>query len=214
MSDKEKDLENQSEQTEQADINADSTPASNTAKPENEGHDESEEKEENAKSKGRKRRNKSKAKEEELNEKVEELTAQQAELNDKYLRLFSEFDNYRKRTNKEKAELYKTAAEDTIVAVLPIVDDFERALKSLEKADETHRQGMELIYNKLLNVLKQKGVESIDEAGVDFDLDIHEAITKIPAPSEDLKGKVVDIVEKGYTLQGKVIRFAKAVIGE
>ncbi len=156
------------------------------------------------------------SKEKELKEEIEELKAKHNELNDKYLRLYSEFDNYRKRTIKEKAELYKTAAEDTILAVLPVVDDFERALKTFkaDEADNAHKAGMELIYNKLLSILKNKGVESIDQSAVDFDLDIHEAITKIPAPTEELKDKVVDVVEKGYKLGGKVIRFAKVVIGE
>lgn len=155
-------------------------------------------------------------KETELKENIEELKIKNAELNDKYLRLYSEFDNYRKRTIKEKTELYKTAAEDTILAVLPIIDDFERALKSIkdDQADNAHKTGMELIYTKLSGILKNKGVESINESEVDFDLDIHEAITKIPAPTEELKGKVVDVVEKGYKLGGKVIRFAKVIIGE
>lgn len=155
-------------------------------------------------------------KETELEEKVEEMGQKMADLNDKYLRLYSEFDNYRKRTIKEKAELYKTAAEDTILAILPIVDDFERALKSIkdESSESAHKAGMELIYNKLANILKSKGVESIEESGVDFDLDLHEAITKIPSPTPELKNKVVDVVEKGYKLGGKVIRFAKVVIGE
>jgi molecular chaperone GrpE len=210
MSEMEKDMQAEAEKKQQSDINTDAEAQDQDVKEENNSTEEAEEK---PKAKSRKRRGKS-SKEDKLKEEIEELKTQQLELNDKYLRLFSEFDNYRKRTNKEKAELYKTAAEDTILAILPIVDDLERGLKSLEGADETHIQGMELIYNKLIGILKQKGVESIHESDVDFDLDIHEAITKIPAPSEELKGKVVDIVEKGYMLQGKVIRFAKAVIGE
>lgn len=159
---------------------------------------------------------KAKKKEDELLEIIEQKEVQNLELNDKFLRLYSEFDNYRKRTIKEKVELYKTAAEDTIIALLPIVDDFERALKSIDDSQSAaiHREGMELIYNKLINTLTAKGVEGIAQNEVDFDTDFHEAITKIPAPREELKNKVVDVIEKGYKLNGKVIRFAKVVIGE
>jgi len=173
-------------------------------------------KEEKKPTKKRKSTSRAKKKEEELKEKLEEKTIEMAELNDKYLRLYSEFDNYRKRTMKEKAELYGTAAESTILAMLPIVDDFERALKSIDDSEgaAAHGEGMELIYNKLLSILKAKGVEAISENEVDFDTDIHEAITKIPAPTKKLRDKVVDVIEKGYKLNGKVIRFAKVVIGE
>ena len=166
--------------------------------------------------KKRKSTTRAKKKEEELKNQLEEKTTEINELNDKYLRLFSEFDNYRKRTMKEKAELYGTAAESTILAMLPIVDDLERALKSVDDSEgaAAHQEGMELIYNKLINTLKSKGVEPIFEVKVDFDTDIHEAITKIPAPTKKLKDKVVDVIEKGYKLNGKVIRFAKVVIGE
>jgi len=173
-------------------------------------------KEEKKPTKKRKSSSRAKKKEEELKEKLEEKTIEMAELNDKYLRLYSEFDNYRKRTMKEKAELYGTAAESTILAMLPIVDDFERALKSIDDSEgaAAHGEGMALIYNKLLSILKAKGVEAINENEVDFDTDIHEAITKIPAPTKKLRDKVVDVIEKGYKLNGKVIRFAKVVIGE
>jgi molecular chaperone GrpE len=148
-------------------------------------------------------------------EKMQELGQKLEEMNDKYLRLFSEFDNFRKRTTKERLELFKTASEDVILSLLPILDDFERALKAAEEngADDNHKEGIELIYNKFNNTLKQKGLESLDSMGQEFDTDFHEAITKIPAPSPDMKGKVVDVIEKGYKLNDKVIRFAKVVVG-
>lgn len=143
-------------------------------------------------------------------EKLQELGQKLDEMNDKYLRLFSEFDNFRKRTQKERLELFKTASEDVIVALLPVLDDFERALKSV---DENHKEGIELIYNKFNNTLQQKGLQCMDSMGNEFDTDFHEAITNIPAPSPDMKGKVVDVIEKGYKLNDKVIRFAKVVVG-
>lgn len=138
-------------------------------------------------------------------------------LNDKHLRLYSEFDNFRRRTQKEKLELYKTAGEDVFKALLPVMDDFERAKKSMEDSQDydSLKVGVDLIYNKLLNVFKTNGVEPMaDVIGNDFDSEIHEAITQIPAPDKKLKGKVVDVVEQGYTLKEKVIRFAKVVVGK
>jgi molecular chaperone GrpE len=137
------------------------------------------------------------------------------DLNDKYLRLYSEFDNYRKRTAKEKQKLYKTAAEGLMVDLLPILDDFERAIKSSEETDNISaiREGEKLIYNKFKNTLVQKGLEEIDAIGEVFDTDLHEAVTKFKAPSKDMVGKVIDQTEKGYQLNGKVIRYAKVVIG-
>ncbi len=136
------------------------------------------------------------------------------ELNDKYLRLYSEYDNYRKRTANEKVELIKTAAESTISALLPILDDFERALPTMEKdEDKTHYEGVMLIYNKLKRTLEQKGLEEIKAVGESFNTDEHEALTQIPAPSEDMKDKVIDVVQKGYKLNGKVIRYARVVVG-
>jgi molecular chaperone GrpE len=148
-------------------------------------------------------------------EKLHEMGEKLEEMNDKYLRLFSEFDNYRKRTQKEKIEFYKTASEDVIISLLPVLDDFERALKAVEDngIDENFKEGIELIYNKLVNTLKQKGLEPMNAMGQEFDTDFHEAITNIPAPSPDMKGKVVDVTERGYTLNDKVIRFAKVVVG-
>jgi molecular chaperone GrpE len=146
---------------------------------------------------------------------LDELREKYDELNDRYLRLYSEFDNYRKRTNKEKLELIKSASEDLIVDLLPVLDDFERALKAFEdhNADPELIAGVELIYNKLFNILKQKGLKPMDSMGKEFDTDYHEALTNVPAPSEDLKGKVVDVIQKGYLLNDKVIRFAKVVVG-
>ncbi|MDA3778718.1 MAG: nucleotide exchange factor GrpE [Bacteroidales bacterium] len=138
------------------------------------------------------------------------------EMEDKYLRLIAEYDNYRKRTLKEKMELMKSAGEDIIINLLPILDDFERAIKHIEEKKDTDssKEGIYLIYNKFSELLKQKGVKNIDAKNKAFDTDLHEAITKIPAPTDDLKGKVVDVVEKGYYLKEKVIRYSKVVIGE
>ena len=138
-------------------------------------------------------------------------------LNDKHLRLYSEFDNFRRRTQKEKLELYKTAGEDVFKSLLPVMDDFERAKKSMEETKDydSLKEGVDLIYNKLLQVFKANGVEPMkDIVGNEFDSEIHEAITQIPAPDKKLKGKVVDVVEQGYTLKEKVIRFAKVVVGK
>lgn len=145
---------------------------------------------------------------------IQELGQKLEEMNDKFLRLFSEFDNFRKRTQKEKLELFKTASEDVITALLPVLDDFERAMKSIEdnSIDEDYKEGIDLIYNKLKNTLSQKGLEPMEVMGAEFDTDFHEAITNIPAPP-DMKGKVVDVIEKGYLLNDKVIRFAKVVVG-
>ena len=143
------------------------------------------------------------------------LEEQIAELNDKYLRLFSDFDNYRKRTAKERMELAKTAGEDFFKAVLPVLDDFERGLKAMNEAADVNalKEGVDLIYNKLNNTLTARGLEPMISIGSTFDADIHEAITNIPAPSDDMKGKVVDELEKGYALNGKVIRYAKVIVG-
>ena len=137
------------------------------------------------------------------------------DVNDRYLRLYSEFDNFRKRTSKERIELSKTAASDIFAAILPVIDDFDRAAKAMEQTgnESPETKGMLLIYAKLKNILTARGLTEMDAMGQDFDSEIHEAITQIPAPTEDLKGKVLDQVEKGYALHGKVIRFAKVVVG-
>ena len=135
---------------------------------------------------------------------------------DKYIRLYSEFENYRKRTAKEKIEIITNASENVIKEILPIVDDFERAiLNNKDVSDaENIKEGLELIYNKLNKTLANQGLKSMDSIEKEFDADIHEAITKVPAPKENLKGKVIDVIEKGYTINEKVIRFAKVVVGE
>lgn len=136
---------------------------------------------------------------------------------DKFLRLFAEFENYKKRTTKERIDLFKTASQDVMVAMLPVLDDFERALNHIEedKEAEALRKGVLLIYQKLLSTLEQKGLSVIKVAkGDTFNADDHEAVTQIPAPTEDLKGKIIDILEKGYKLGEKVIRFPKVVIGQ
>lgn len=137
-----------------------------------------------------------------------------AELNDRLLRLTAEFDNYRKRTNKERLELIKTAGEEILKSMLPVVDDFERAMKANESATDVKaiNEGVQLIYHKMQTIFNQKGLEAMACIGKDFDSDTMEAITKIPHP--ELKGKVVDEIEKGYLLGGKVIRFAKVIVGE
>lgn len=147
-------------------------------------------------------------------ERVEALEAKVEELNDKYLRLFSEFDNYRKRTSREKLELLKTASGDVILSLLPVIDDLERAIRaSGEIPGDNHREGLELIYNKLMNTLGRQGLEPIEAMGETFDTDFHEAITNIPAPSPDMKGKVVEVTERGYMLNDKVIRYARVIVG-
>ena len=145
---------------------------------------------------------------------LEEEKTKYAELNDKFLRLFSEFDNFRKRTAKEKLDLTATASENVIKDILPVLDDFERALQNMEKnGNEADMQGVTLIYNKLKDTLKKKGLEEIEAMGAEFNTDEHEALTMIPAPEEDQKGKVLDVIQKGYKLNGKVIRFARVVVG-
>jgi len=148
--------------------------------------------------------------------KIEELTGKLSDLNDKYLRLSAEYDNYRKRTLKERMELTKSAGESLLRALLPVVDDFDRAVSHLNDASDLDavKKGIDLIYNKFQEFLKQNGVKEIDAKEKDFDTDLHEAITKIPAPTEEMKGKVIDCIEKGYMLNDKVMRFSKVVVGE
>lgn len=147
--------------------------------------------------------------------KLDELQSKYDELNNKYLRLYSDFDNFRKRKAKEFSEIVMTASKDLVVDLLPVLDDFERAIQAMNEhnADEESVKGVELIYNKLYNLLKQKGLTPMDSMGKEFDTDWHEAITNIPAPSKDLKGKVVDVIQKGYLLNDTIIRYAKVVVG-
>lgn len=147
----------------------------------------------------------------------EQLEQDLANEKDKFMRLFAEFENYKKRTSKERVELFKTASQDVMVSMLPILDDFERALMHIEddKEAEELRKGVLLIYNKLVNTLEQKGLAKIEVLQGDvFNADDHEAVTQIPAPNDDLKGKIIDVVERGYKLGEKVIRFPKVVIGQ
>ncbi len=154
--------------------------------------------------------------EEQMQKELDEANEKIAELNDKYLRQVAEFDNYRKRTIKEKAELIKNGCERTIESILPVLDDFERALANMAKDDNAKEilTGIELIYNKFVTILKQNGLAKIETEGANFDTDFHEAIAMVPAPAENLKGKVLDCIQTGYTLNDKVIRHAKVAVGE
>lgn len=138
-----------------------------------------------------------------------------AEEKDRYIRLYAEFENYKKRTAKEKMEFFQYANQDMMTSMLGVLDDFERALKNIATdGNDSALQGVELIYQKFKSKLVEKGLKPIEvKAGDDFDVNLHEAITQIPAPSEDLKGKIVDVIETGYTLNDKVIRFSKVVTG-
>lgn len=145
---------------------------------------------------------------------LDQLKAQLAESNDKFLRLYAEFDNYKRRTMKERAELLQMAGKEVILSLLPVVDDFERAKKADVQDMQAYKEGIDLIHQKFNSILSAKGLKAIESIGEAFNVDKHEAITNIPAPSEDMKGKVVDETEKGYELNGHVIRFAKVVVGE
>ena len=157
-------------------------------------------------------------KEEEAHEEVKEPTTEErlAELQDKYLRLTAEFDNFRKRTLKEKIDMQKRANEELLTAILPVMDDFERALQSVDEAKDITavKEGLILIFGKFSSFLSKQGVKEIEAVKKIFDTDLHEAVTKIPAPEKKLKGKVVDVIQKGYYLNDRVLRFSKVVIGE
>lgn len=145
----------------------------------------------------------------------EKLEKENQELKDKYLRLFAEFDNYKKRTVKERLDLMRTAAQETILAILPVLDDFDRAKKLADEpgSKEVLSEGANIVYHKLYAVLKNKGLEPMETHLQSFDPEFHEALTEIPAPSEELKGKIIDTIEKGYKLGDKIIRYAKVVVG-
>ncbi len=159
---------------------------------------------------------KKKSKKDNKEDKVAELEEKFVELSDKHLRLQAEFDNFRRRTLREKAELIKSGGENVLTGILPVIDDFERAIQSLKEVpeDDPGKKGTLLIYSKFREFLKQNNVKEIDALNQDFNVDLHEALTKIPAPEENLKGKVVDVIQKGYMLNDKVIRYAKVVVGE
>lgn len=147
---------------------------------------------------------------------MEKLQAELAEQKDKYLRLFAEFDNYKRRTAKERIELMQTAGREVIGSLLDVLDDSERAEKTMETAQDVAvvKEGVQLVFAKLRNTLEQKGLKPMSSVGEEFNPDLHEAITEIPAPTEDLQGKVIDQVQKGYYLGEKIIRFAKVVVGK
>lgn len=149
------------------------------------------------------------------NESVRDVEAELKDKDDKYLRLYAEFENYKKRTTAERRELYKTANQEVLIALIPVIDDFERALKAMATATDVSqvKEGIELVSSKFKNTLASQGLKPMESIGQPFNADLHEAITNIPAPSEDLKDKVVDEVEKGYYLGEKVIRFAKVIVG-
>ena len=148
----------------------------------------------------------------ELEKEIETLKAELDESKDKYLRLFAEFDNYKKRTIKERFELMKSAAQETIMALLPILDDFDRAKKSAEEGKECFSEGVQLVYHKLFSTLEIKGLKKMETTGQQFDPEAHEAITDLPAPDPKLKGIIADTIETGYTLNDKIIRYAKVVV--
>ncbi len=159
------------------------------------------------------------AQEEEKEESLSETEALQAELQqekDKYMRLFAEFENYKRRTGKERVEMFKTAGQEVMLAMLPVLDDFDRAIKEIKKSDEgSHYEGVELINSKLRETLRKQGLEQMNvKEGDKFDADLHDAVTQIPAPKKKLKGKIVDVIEKGYTLGDKIIRYPKVVTGK
>ena len=172
-------------------------------------------KEEKKKGFGKKENKKEKSKIEELEKKVEELENKVAKDKDDYIRLMAEFDNFRRRTSQEKLELVSVASMDTIKGLLPVLDDCERALDVLRKSDDSNaaKEGTELIYHKLMAYLQSKGLAVIEALGKEFDTDLHEAVAQFPVQEDEKKGKVFDVVQTGYTLNGKVIRFAKVVVG-
>lgn len=160
--------------------------------------------------------NEEQTKQDEQAAEIVKLKAELEESKDKYLRLFAEFDNFKKRTMKERLELIKTASQETMAAMLPVVDDFERAKKAseLENATETFSEGVSLVFHKFMNTLESRGLKAMESNGEAFDAEKHEAITEIPAPSPELSGKVIDTVEKGFYLNDKIIRYAKVVVGK
>lgn len=153
---------------------------------------------------------------EELQEEIDELKQKNEELKDKHMRLFADFDNYKKRVAKEKTDIQKNASEDLVKELLPVIDDFERALETADNADDVDsvKEGTRLIYQKMMKTLSNKGLEPMESKGHEFDPEYQEAVTEIPAPSDDQKGKVIDEIEKGYYLNDKILRFAKVVVGK
>ncbi len=217
--------EKNDQQSQHADNTTSSQPENNQEINRKEGEDDQNkteqesvknEKASDKKEKEKKKNNKKEKKKDSKETKIQELGEQVEKLNDRYLRLQAEFDNYRKRTIRERADLLKSAGEDVLRDMLPVLDDMDRAMETIEQAEdiEAIKAGMKLIDQKFADFIKQKGVFEIEAIHQEFDTDVHEAVTKIPAPKEELKGKVVDVIQKGYKLNDKVIRFAKVVIGE
>ncbi len=162
------------------------------------------------------KKSKRSSKSDEKAERLLELEAELTESKDKYLRLYAEFENYKRRTVKERINLMKTAAQDTLSSMLPVLDDFDRAKKSAddESTDEQFSEGVTLVYNKLKSTLQSKGLKIMETTGESFNPEFHEAITEIPSPSDDMKGKIIDTIESGYLLNDKIIRYAKVVVGK
>ena len=200
MSKKQKPVEDENLDTDNASVTQEEGTATNDA-------EQSEKKE---------KKGKKLSKMEKLEAENEELSIQVAELKDKHLRLFAEFDNFKKRNIKEKLEMMNSAARDTLSALLPVLDDFDRAKKNAEDENSTEpfSEGVMLVYNKLHNTVKNKGLQAMESTGEVFDPEFHEAITEIPAPTEEMKGKVIDTIETGYILNDKIIRHAKVVVGK
>lgn len=175
---------------------------------------ELEEKASDVEEKKKKQSKKEERKESELKKQVAELTDKLAKEKDDYIRLMAEFETFRRRSAEDRLSLTASAAADTVKGMLPVLDACERAMEMLaSSADEAAIEGTNLIYNKLMDYLKTKGLDKIEAKGEKFDTDLHEAVTQIPAPAEDLKGKVVDVIQTGYTFNGKVLRYAKVVVG-
>ncbi|MBW6534590.1 MAG: nucleotide exchange factor GrpE [Mariniphaga sp.] len=195
---------------------ADVKEAAENQSPNGNGEEKKEVKQEESTAENEKSDKKKKSKKDKKENKINELEEKLKDLSDRHLRLQAEFDNFRKRTLREKADLIKSGGETTLTGILPVIDDFERAIELLKDVpeDDAGKQGTLLIYSKFREFLKQNNVKEIEALHQNFDVDHHEALTKIPAPEEKLKGKVVDVIQKGYTLNDKVIRYAKVVVGE
>lgn len=199
------DMEQQEEKVEQQE------PVNQTEKTEEQSAAPTEETTEATDSDAKKEKKKKHEKAPSAEDKVQELGEKLAEMNDKYLRLYSEYENYRKRTTGEKADLILSGGKDVIKSILTVIDDMERALQTMADGDQ-HKEGVQLIYNKLISILQQKGLKPIEAKGAKFDENLHEAVTQFPAADETQKGTVIDVVEKGYYLNDKVLRYAKVVV--
>ncbi len=207
--------ENQKEMDNQPDVEVDNNVENEVVQTEENTQEESVKKEEPTEEKEPAAKKKKEKKKKEVSE-IDRISQELSEMKDKYLRIFAEFDNYRKRTIKERQDIIKLASRDALNAILPAVDDFDRAIKvAAENENEADiPEGIILVYTKLFKALEQQGIKEMVSTGQDFDPELHEALTKIPAPSEELKGKVIDTIEKGYYLNDKIIRYAKVVVGE